>query len=297
MLSYRHAFHAGNHADVLKHHVLLECLRLMTQKEKGLFLIDTHAGAGSYTLTEGYAAQNEEWGKGIQRLFDLAAPADTTKGTDLTLEKGPEAIQSYLNFVKNFKATQDADGKNTYPGSPAIIAGVLRPQDRAVFCELHPTDAAILTSKYPSDRRIQVRQENGFAALRGLLPPQTRRGLVFIDPPYELRDDYDLVAKALADGLRRFETGVFIVWYPMLERPEVTFLGTELREVSAARPWIDAHLRVQSAKVGERGMTGSGMFIVNPPWPLASILRETLPWLAPVLGQDGGASWGLEVHE
>ncbi len=283
MLSYRHAFHAGNHADVFKHLALAECLRLLSRKDKGFLVADTHAGAGAYALAEGYAAQNEEWAAGVGRL------RSARDGQAL-----PGAVGAYLDLVDAFSASEGRGDGARYPGSPAIIAGVLRPQDRAVFCELHPADRELLAARFAADVRVRVRGEDGFAALKALLPPPTRRGLVFIDPSYELAEDYARVPAALSDGLRRFGTGTFIVWYPLLERPEALALGAALRAAAAGRPALDAALRVRSSAPGERGMAGSGLFVVNPPWTLNETLRDCLPFLARALAADDGADWTLE---
>jgi 23S rRNA (adenine2030-N6)-methyltransferase len=287
MLSYRHAFHAGNHADVFKHLALAECLRLLSRKDKGFLVVDTHAGAGAYALTEGYAAQNEEWAAGVGRLRSARGGADQAL---------PGAVVAYLDLVDAYSASEGRGDGALYPGSPALIAGALRPQDRAVFCELHPADRELLAARFAADGRVRVRSEDGFAALKALLPPPTRRGLVFIDPSYELAEDYARVPAALSDGLRRFETGTFVVWYPLLERPEALALGSALRAAAAGRPALDAALRVRSSAPGERGMAGSGLFVVNPPWTLSDTLRDCLPFLARVLAADGGADWTLEAH-
>ncbi len=277
MLSYRHAFHAGNHADVLKHVVLMECLRLLGRKEKGFLVADTHAGAGDYALEEGYAAQNREWESGVARLRNS--------------DPAPGAVASYLKLVSAY-----GDGNaGRYPGSPAIAAALLREQDRAVFCELHPTDHAALEERFAGNRAVRVRKTDGFAELKALLPPPTRRGLVFIDPSYELASDYALLVDALKDSLRRFADGVYVVWYPLLEREEARKLPERLGALGAAAT-LNAALRVRASAPGERGMSGSGVFVVNPPWKLKETLEETLPFLARTLAADAGAGWKLDAR-
>lgn len=285
MLSYRHAFHAGNHADVVKHLILSECLRILSRKDKGFLVVDTHAGAGAYALTEGYAAQNEEWEGGVGLLREMRRRGGAPF---------PAAVGAYLDRADAFSAAAGRGDGSLYPGSPALIAAALRPQDRAVFCELHPADRDLLGARFAGDGKVRVRAEDGFAALKALLPPPTRRGLVFIDPSYELAEDYARVPAALSDGLKRFGTGSFAIWYPILERSEAAALGPALREAAANRPILDAALRIRSSAPGERGMSGSGVFVVNPPWPLAETLRDCLPFLARVLAAGDGADWTVE---
>lgn len=280
MLSYRHAFHAGNHADVLKHMVLIECLRLLARKEKGLLVVDTHAGAGEYSLDEGYAAQNREWTEGIELVRSRRSGSV------------PAPLDAYLKLVDEFASENSGE----YPGSPAIIARMLRPQDRAVFCELHPADHALLADFLQAEKRARVRKADGFAELKALLPPPTRRGLVFIDPSYELASDYQLLIDSLRDSLKRFAEGAYLVWYPLLEREEAKELPDRFAELGA-RSTLNATLRLRAALPGERGMHGSGLFVVNPPWTLEAALREALPFLTEALGADGNASWEIDAKE
>ncbi|MBU1080331.1 MAG: 23S rRNA (adenine(2030)-N(6))-methyltransferase RlmJ, partial [Spirochaetes bacterium] len=196
MLSYRHGFHAGNYADVLKHVALVDCLSRLVRKDTPLLYVDTHAGAGSYRLREGYAAQNEEWSGGIERLLEAAKA-----------EAPPPAVASYLSMMTR---VDSPDGRvDDYPGSPLIAARLLRPQDRLALFELHPSDYAPLASLFDDDGRVAARKADGFAGLRTLLPPPSRRALVLIDPSYELGADYDLVVATVAEALRRFATGVY----------------------------------------------------------------------------------------
>ena len=275
VLSYRHGFHAGNHADVLKHLVLVDCLSRLVAKDTPLLYVDTHAGAGSYLLHEGYAAMNEEWASGIERLKAFAAT-----------EEPPPAVAAYLGLV-------DALGP-AYPGSPLLAARLLRQTDRLALFVLHPSDSEPLAALFSGDRRSSVRKADGFASLPPLLPPPSRRGLVFIDPSYELAADYDLVVEAMAEALKRFSTGVFAIWYPLLEREEARSLPGRLLDLAqAGKPTalkaLDARLRIRSSLPGERGMAGSGMFVFNPPWKLKEALELALPYLARALGSDGGA--------
>lgn len=274
MLSYRHGFHAGNHADVLKHLVLIECIDRLVRKDKPLLYVDTHAGAGSYRLHEGYAAMNEEWAGGIARLASAAGPL-------------PPAVARYLSVISEYAAPESA-----YPGSPMVAATLLRAHDRLVLFELHPSDSSPLSGLFAADRRVEVRTADGFAGLRSLLPPPSRRALALIDPSYELAEDYERVVASLGDALRRFATGVYLIWYPLLERDEAQALPARLRGL--ADRWLDVRLRVRSSLPGERGMAGSGMVVINPPWQLVDSLAATLPWLSETLGVDQGAAWNIE---
>jgi len=276
MLSYRHGFHAGNHADVLKHLVLIECIDRLIKKDKPLLYIDTHAGAGSYRLHEGYAAMNEEWAGGIARLSSSVAARPV-----------PATVARYLSVISDYAAPEPA-----YPGSPMLAATLLRAQDRLVLFELHPSDSAPLSGLFAADRRVEVRTADGFAGLRSLLPPPSRRALALIDPSYELAEDYERVVSSMGDALRRFATGVYLIWYPLLERDEARALPDTLR--SLADRWLDVRLRIRSSLPGERGMAGSGMVVINPPWQLRDSLATALPYLSETLGVDHGAAWSID---
>ena len=266
MLSYRHAFHAGNHADVLKHFVLVCLLRHLAQKDKPFWVVDTHAGAGAYGLDAGYATLNAEHETGIGRLWRW--------------EQLPPALADYVNLVR---AMNPAGELSFYPGSPYLSAKLLRPQDRLRLYEMHPTDVDLLGKTFQDDKRVIVTRGDGFAGLKALLPPPPRRALVLIDPSYEDKADYRRVVEALKDSLKRFATGSYAVWYPQLARPEARRLPERLRALPGAN-WLDVSLSLKKTVPGEPGMNGSGMFLVNPPWTLADTLRECLPVLAAALG-------------
>jgi len=277
MLSYRHAFHAGNHADVLKHFVLVCLLRHLAQKDKPFWVIDTHAGAGAYGLDAGYAAKNAEFAEGIGRLLDKA--------------ELPTALADYVDLVRGM----NAGGKlSFYPGSPYLAAKLLRPQDRLRLFEMHPTDVDLLGKTFQNDKRVIVTRGDGFAGLRALLPPPPRRALVLIDPSYEDKADYSRVVEAVKDSLKRFPTGTYAIWYPQLARPEARRLPERLRALKDVA-WLDASLSVRKPATGEPGMSGSGVFVVNPPWTLAGTLRECLPALKSALALDDNAGFHLET--
>jgi 23S rRNA (adenine2030-N6)-methyltransferase len=298
MLSYRHAFHAGNSADILKHSVLVFCLDYALQKEKPLLCVDTHAGAGLYPLRDnalpGGTAMKREWEQGLGKLVNNPA------GREETL---PPMLLRLLEIC--FGKTGFAELPEEYPGSPLLMARLLRPTDRLVCYELHPADysaCASVLAAVPGGRnacRAEVRREDGFTALKGLLPPPQRRGVIFIDPPYEVKDDYRRVPETLTDALRRFETGTYIIWYPLLKNMPAAgydfsrrlldlYQGNRCRvELYTARP---DELPANSP----RGMYGNGLVIFNPPWTLAASLAETLPVLGRLagIGEDG---WKTEV--
>lgn len=277
MLSYRHAFHAGNHADVLKHAVLAFMLEYYNQKDKPYWYIDTHAGAGAYQLDSGFAAKNAEYASGIARLM----PRD-----DL-----PALLQPYVELVRGM----NGDGVlKTYPGSPLVAHRLLRAEDKLRLFELHPADLQLLHQTFAgSGRRVQIQQADGFAGLKALLPPPTRRALVLIDPPYEVKDDYRHVITALKDALQRFATGTFAVWYPQLQRAEVPVMLEKLKKLPA-KEWLHVALDVNQPSSDGFGMHGSGLFIINPPWTLHAALESTMPWLIEALGAEG-AGYTLET--
>ena len=284
MLSYRHAFHAGNHADVLKHFVLIQLSRYLGQKDKPFWIIDTHAGAGLYELDTGYATKLKEYEGGIGKLWPRH---------DL-----PDELADYVDQVRacNPNATHTPDTLRFYPGSPWLALQTLRPQDRLRLFELHSSDSKILQDNFSDqDRRVSVTTGNGYDALKALLPPPPRRALVLIDPPYETRDDYTNVIAALNEGLTRFATGTYAVWYPQLDRPEARQLPDKLKRLPI-RNWLHVTLTVHTPSTDGFGMHGSGMFIINPPWTLHKTLEEVMPYLVAALGQDAGAGYTLDAQ-
>jgi 23S rRNA (adenine2030-N6)-methyltransferase len=278
MLSYRHAFHAGNHADVLKHFVQLQILQHFNQKDKPYWAIDTHAGAGLYALDSGYATQNAEFQSGIAPLMSR---------NDL-----PAALAEYVALVRGL----NPDGAlKIYPGSPWVAMQVLRSQDQLKLFELHPTDSQLLNENFANaGRRVRIQAVDGFAGLKSVLPPAPRRGFVLIDPPYEEKQDYQRVPAALKDALKRFETGTYATWYPQLQRHESQHFVEALKRVPA-KSWLNVSLAVHTPSADGFGMHGSGMFIINPPWTLQATLKKVMPYLVNVLGQDQGAGFVLEA--
>jgi 23S rRNA (adenine2030-N6)-methyltransferase len=277
MLSYRHAFHAGNHADVLKHAVLLEVLRYYKLKDKPWTYIDTHAGAGCYALAADHARQTGEFQEGIGRLWERQ---------DL-----PELLQTYVATVREFNPEGDL---SVYPGSPAVAMTCLRSADRMRLFELHPTDEPVLADFFRGEGvRVKVERVDGFAALAGLLPPPSRRAVVLMDPPYEVKTDYRRVVEVMRSAHQRFPSGTYLVWYPLLQRPEARQLPERLKKLGA-ESWLRAELAVARPPRDGFGMYGCGLFIINPPWNLPERLKAVLPWLAQCLGQEGAGSFALE---
>lgn len=280
MLSYRHAFHAGNHADVLKHLVLVQLTRYFGKKDKAFWYIDTHAGAGAYALDSAYAAKLAEYKDGIGRLWAR---------DDL-----PAAMADYVELVRKFNPDHRL---RAYPGSPYFALMTMREQDRLRLFELHSKDARQLQEDFRNaGKRVIVEATNGFARLKALLPPPPRRAVVLIDPAYEDKRDYERVFHALKESLARFPDGSYVLWYPQLTRLEAHELPPRLKRLPA-RTWLHVALRVKAPARDGFGMYGSGLFILNPPWILHDTLAEVMPHLLQVLAQDAGAGYTLEQSE
>jgi 23S rRNA (adenine2030-N6)-methyltransferase len=290
MLAYRHAFHAGNHADVLKHIVLTRVLHYMNLKDKPYRFVDTHAGAGGYSLEGRYAQKKGEYSEGIGRLWAL----DPNQ-----LQAMPTMVADYVNLVRRFNpgGGQPAGAVvvplEQYPGSPALARFLLRPQDQMRLFELHPTDFRILESYMADQRGAETKQLDGFDSLKGQVPPTSRRALVLMDPSYEGHKDYGRVVATLREALERFAQGVYMVWYPCVQKLEAAQLPKRL-EALAPKGWLHARLNVQKSDSQGFGLAGSGVFILNPPYTLHDELLEVLPYLVEKLGQYEGANYLLE---
>jgi len=266
-MNYRHAYHAGNFADVMKHALLTWTVEHLKKKPKPFLALDTHAGAGLYRLDAGEAARTGEWRDGIARA--------------IAASEAPAAIAPYLAAVRSF-------GAGAYPGSPVLLKALLRKTDRLVACELHPEDGAALARALGGGRgRISVLRQDGYGALRALPPPE-RRGLVLIDPPYEAPDEFDRVVDALKRAHRRFATGILMAWYPIKAGWGTEAFLAELSQVGLKRV-LAAELRV--AAEGPKRLTGSGLVVVNPPFGFEDAARAILDWLARELGRDPAAAW------
>ncbi len=274
MLSYRHSFHAGNFADVLKHIVLIEILQYLKRKDAAFDYIDTHAGAGLFDLASDHAAKLAEYRLGITRLQQSTLPA----------------LQAYLRVVAAFNPAEEL---RFYPGSPAIAQQLLRPQDRASLFELHPSDHALLQEQMSGDRRIRVLKQDGLAGLPGLLPPRSRRALVLIDPSYEIKTEHQRVVEAVVKAHKRFATGSFAIWYPVIDRSQSEGFIRQIQD-SGIRDIQRFELAVRNDASGS-GMTAAGMVVINPPWLLMQTMSRLLPELVPLLGQEEGAGYRAET--
>ena len=288
MFSYRHAFHAGSHADILKHLTLVHLVEYLQEKPGALTIIDTHAGAGIYSLKDGFAVISKEAEGGILRLLKFIEAGNLT----------PQSVKKYLALVQ---AENMGNELASYPGSPFILARLLRPQDRLKLFELHPKEIDILrhnVRELTQAKQIDVYAEDSFARLKGLLPPPSRRGLVLIDPSYEDKQDYRYLEVAMEEALQRFATGCYAIWYPIISRRESAGLPDRLKKITAShkRSWLHTELRIENAP-GERRLQASGMFIINPPWTLEKHLAEALPTLTKALGIDSGAQFLLKSFE
>ena len=278
MLSYRHAFHAGNHADVLKHFVLHQVLNYFKQKPKPFWYIDTHAGAGIYALDSGYATKNAEYTTGILPL--------------LNAQHLPASLQNFVDLIQTFNPTF----VNIYPGSPAVAESTIRADDKMRLFELHPADFDLLNHHFASNKRqVKVEMQNGFVGLKAILPPPTRRAAVLIDPPYEDKQDYEKVVSVCQKALSIFKTGTYMVWYPLLQRNEPGDMVSALQALQL-KNWLNVSLTVGAPSTDGFGMFGSGLFIINPPWTLPTILNEAMPALVKHLSQDESAHYLLDFN-
>ena len=274
MLSYRHGFHAGNAGDVLKHATLAAVLSLLTRKDKPLCYLESHAGAGRYDLADARARKTREYRAGIGRLWDRDDP--------------PAVLEPYLRAVR----AENPDGVlRRYPGSPAVAAALLRPDDRLVLMELNAKDGETLRAAFRDDRRVAVHRRDGYEGLLALVPPRERRGLALLDPSYEVESDYADVVTTVAAAHARWPGGCYAIWYPLLDRPlsrrlERALVGTGLRRILCSELRLDAR--------DGPGMKGAGMLWVGPPWTLDAALAELLPWLARTLAADGAGVHRLE---
>ncbi len=274
LLSYRHSFHAGNHADVVKHIVQSLILDALKQKDKPFVYHDTHSGVGRYDLTHEWSEKTGEYKQGIARIWEQ--------------NNLPEDLKSYLDAIK---ALNNGDNLRYYPGSPRVARAQLRSQDRMVLTELHPSDYPLLEQEFHRDHQVSIYKEDGFSRLKASLPPQERRGLVLIDPPYELAKEYRDVVQAIYQSHKRWATGIYAIWYPVVNRCDIDDMLEGL-EGLGIRKILQIELGV-SPDTNERGMTASGMIVINPPWKLESQMQEILPFLQQAIAPATG-HWKVE---
>ncbi|WP_064606372.1 23S rRNA (adenine(2030)-N(6))-methyltransferase RlmJ [Photobacterium sp. J15] len=269
MLSYRHSFHAGNHADVVKHIVQSLILDALKQKEKPFVYHDTHSGVGRYDLQDERSEKTGEFKQGIARLWSR--------------DDIPAEIASYIEAIKTLN---DGDELRYYPGSPKVARAQIREQDRMVLTELHPADFPLLLQEFRGDRQVRIYKEDAFARLKASLPPKERRGVVLIDPPYELKHEYMDVVKAIKESYKRWATGTYAIWYPVVYRENIDKMLKGLENLGI-RKILQIELGVEP-DTEERGMTASGMIVINPPWKLESQMKTILPWLQQVIAPNHG---------
>ncbi len=260
-MNYRHLYHAGNFTDVFKHIVLVALIQSLLKKDNAFCFIDTHAGIGLYDLFSTEAQKTKEFLLGIEKIAQHANP--------------PELIKAYLACVRT--ANKSSDTLQFYPGSPAIVDYFLRPQDRMVLTELHEADYLQLKKTFPHDKQIAIHHQDGYQGLKAFLPPKERRGLVLIDPPYEKPDELENLLSILPAAVKRWETGIFALWYPIKERLALERFLTSLK-AKLTRPTCVTELSIYAENLPTH-LNGSGMIIVNPPWQLDQTLKNNLPWL------------------
>jgi 23S rRNA (adenine2030-N6)-methyltransferase len=278
-MNYRHAYHAGNFADVLKHVVLARVITYLKLKPQPFRVIDTHAGAGRYDVTGYEAGKTQEWRDGIGRLT----------GADLTPAES-NVLAPYLSAVAAFNSGQELQ---YYPGSPLIARHLIRPCDHLVANELHPEDAALLRAELRRSPGCKVLTLDAWLAIKSLLPPPERRGIVLIDPPFERPDEFECLTDAVQNGLKRFANGVYIVWYPVKDRPAADrFISSISAETSIKM--LDVRLKISEPFAG-LGLTETGVMVLNPPYTLRDELQVVLPMLANRLGEGRGAGFTLNA--
>src|SRR6478609_6729195 len=284
-MNYRHAFHAGGFADVLKHIVLTRILLYLQGKPAAFRLIDTHAGAGVYDLTGEEAQRGGEWLTGIARIMQARFSQATAS-----------LIKPYLDIVRAFNP-RGAE-LEAYPGSPLIARALLRPQDRLTACELEPKAHKKLVDALRRDRQARVVELDGWVALPAFVPPKERRGLILIDPPYEQKDEFERLAAGFAEAFAKWPTGSYLLWYPVKSRRATDSLARHVTEVAGAGTPPGKCLRLEfsvAPQAADAALASAGLLIVNPPWTLAGELKAILPELEKPLGQGGAGRFRLET--
>jgi 23S rRNA (adenine2030-N6)-methyltransferase len=274
MLSYQHGFHAGNFADVLKHLVLVEVLNYLIKKDKPLCYLESHAGRGLYHLADVQAQKNKEYLSGIAKIWQHA--------------DAPDAVVRYVDLIKKFNHNNVL---TTYPGSPLLAASMLRAHDRLFAFEQHPQEFAALSQVVGKDKRFKIKHADSSKAILGLLPPSERRGLILVDPSYELKADYQGVIDMVIEMVKRFNTGCYLLWYPVLADNRAGLLERTIKKTGIAD--------IQQYKLGiapnavDSGMTASAMLVINAPFTLMPAMRQALPWLAEKLSLNQQGYWEI----
>lgn len=272
-MNYRHAYHAGNFADVMKHATLALAIAALKRKDTPFFVLDTHAGIGAYDLEAPQADKTGEYLNGIARVLDAPDP--------------PAELEPYLAVVRSWNA---GGALRRYPGSPELVRGLMRPQDRMALVELHPEDFETLRARFHGDRRVGVHHLDGYTAAKGLLPPAERRGLVLMDPPFEVKNEFERLLAALRRARKLWPTGLYMVWYPIKGREAVdAFLQAIADQGGPEALAVELLLR---PAVDPFKLNGSGLLIINPPWQLRENLQRILPWLTGLVA-PGTGTWGI----
>jgi 23S rRNA (adenine2030-N6)-methyltransferase len=283
-MNYRHAFHAGGFADVIKHIVLVRILTYLQDKQAAFRVIDTHAGAGVYDLTGDEARRGGEWLTGIARMMQARFS-----------EKAQPLVTPYLDIVRAFNPQAEL---KSYPGSPLIARALLRPQDRLTACEVEPKARKRLIDALRRDTQARVVDLDGWMALPAFVPPKERRGLVLVDPSYEQKDEFERMADGFAQAFAKWPTGTYLLWYPVKSRRATDSLARHVAAVAGAAVPAGKCLRLEfsvAPQSAEAGLASAGLLIVNPPWTLAGELKAILPELEKPLGQGGAGRFRLET--
>ena len=275
MLSYRHSYHAGNHADVLKHVVLTLCIEALKEKDKPFLYLDTHSGAGRYLLQSEHAEKTGEYLSGINLIWQQP--------------NTPDLLNTYISILKRYNPYQTL---KYYPGSPLIAKQLLREQDKLNLTELHPTDYPLLRQEFNKDKRAKVLREDGFIQLKSKLPPVTRRGIILIDPSYEIKNDYYKIPSALFEAYKRFATGIYLIWYPVVSRTTTQRMIDDIIKLGIKR--ISQFELALKPDNNQKGMTASGMIVINPPWKLHEQMQTIMPWLKQILDTEKTGSFTIK---
>lgn len=270
-MNYRHAYHAGNFADVHKHAALALILEHLKRKDAPFAYMDSHAGIGAYDLASVQAEKTGEWQGGIAKVMAAANP--------------PEELAPFLDVVHRLNPD---GGLRHYPGSPMIAALLARPADRLALCELHPEDCAQLRARFIADRRVGVHHRDGYDGVKALLPPPERRGLVLIDPPFEVRDEFERMRKGLVQAMKRWPTGLYALWYPIKARAAIDRFHADLAMLGLPKT-LAADIWIRGGDAPDR-LNGCGLVLINPPWKLDEALGRLMPWLAATLGEADASS-------
>lgn len=281
-MNYRHAFHAGNFADVFKHIFLVRILEYLKRKDTPLRFIDTHAGIGSYNLAGDEAQRTGEWQSGIAKLLAVPCPPDIAP-----------LLEPYLDIIRDgLPGIANGAGPGVYPGSPALAQSLLRRQDKMIFCELHSADVQKLIRHCGRDRRIKVIEIDGYTGLRAYVPPVERRGLVLIDPPFEKTDEFATLARNLVEAWEKWPTGTYCIWYPVKNDTAIELFFDTLN-ARGIPDILRLELAVRQPEANS-GLNSSGLAIINPPYVLADEAQQILPFLQETLAQDSAAGWRIE---